>query len=486
MRLKLVSPLPLIICLAVFMVYATTSLKQYYAHQTSGDLTAYAQGMWNTLHNNFMASTYNYSVHNYYDQTYRFISPQESNIFGIHFNPILLLLLPAFALFPHPTTLLVVQSGFIAFSGYLIYLLANKLLSSKLLSFALTASFLLHLSVISAALSQFHAYSLAIFFGLLLVYLTQSRPLLFYSSLALFLMVQENTPLIAAFYGLYLLLFLPKWQWRGVCTFAVSLLYFILVINWAIPALSYYNSYLFGSIYGSRLGNSLGEIFFTSLTNPLLLFQVLLTPLNLRYLFDLLFSTLPFSLFSPATLAVALLALAQNLLSSEGSLKTHALHYESGAVPFLYLSLILGIRFLTTRLSSIPPRLFQLVLTLLILVLALVGYRQHVYTRLNPRLLFTNYYQAANSAADELITLIPSGASVSTQNYLSAHLFDRPVLYQFPVLADEVDYLLLAKNAPTWPLEHDKQQEYLSQFRSSQSHRVEAENQYFVLFRRVN
>lgn len=128
-----------LISLAFFFCYSTISLKLYANHQTRGDLTAYAQGMWNTLHGHFMASTYNYSVHNYYDNEFREINETNSNIFGIHFNPIILAFLPLYSLIERPETLLVIQALLVSGGGFIIYLIANDLLKNRFLSLSLSS-----------------------------------------------------------------------------------------------------------------------------------------------------------------------------------------------------------------------------------------------------------------------------------------------------------------------------------------------------------
>src|SRR5690606_22551678 len=144
---------------------------------------------------------------------------------------------------------------------------------------------------------------------------------------------------IAAVYGLYLL-FDKKTRIRGLVTAIISGVYFYAVLQKIIPSLSPYGHYLFGSIYGTPLGASIGEIMLGAIRNPRLFMEVLMTLDNLTYVRDLLLPVFPFVLFSPMTLGVAASALAQNLLSLSSNLKLHILHYESGAVPFIYASTV--------------------------------------------------------------------------------------------------------------------------------------------------
>lgn len=455
-----------------FAVYSSVSLKQYYAHQTRGDLTAFAQGMWNTLQGNFMASTYNYSVHNFYDQEFRVIDETNSNVFGVHFNPIMLIFLPLYAWFPNPATLLVIQSFAVAAGGLIVYLLSLRRLNSRLLALVFAGSYWLYFPVVNSVLSEFHAYTLAIPLGLLLIYVTNSAGWLYWTVLITYLSVQENTPMIASIYGLYLL-FNKETRSRGLRTFLISALYFFFVVSYLIPMLNPKGHYIFSGIYGSPLGGSIGAIALNSVLHPVLFFQTLLSSDNLTYLRDLLLPVLPFVLMSPLTLLIGIMALGQNLLSSSTHLKLHILHYESGFIPLAYSAAISG-------LAAI--RLNKLVALTVITIMSFVGYRLFTSHRLNPTLMQTNLYTTFNQNADELLVLIPPTASVSTQDYLSGHLASRARLYQFPVYADHADYLLLTKTDRVWPLTLSIQNDVLTKLRKS--HDLISENESFLLLRR--
>lgn len=68
--------------------------------------------------------------------------PTQS-LFGSHFSPILLLLLPPYALFPSPVTLVVIQSWGVAAAAFPLYLLAQAVLKTNRVAFAFALVFLL-------------------------------------------------------------------------------------------------------------------------------------------------------------------------------------------------------------------------------------------------------------------------------------------------------------------------------------------------------
>lgn len=474
--------IPSLVSIVFFFAYSQISLRLYHSHQTRGDLTAYAQGMWNTLNGHFMASTYNYSVHNYYDKQYREINSDNSNIFGVHFNPVLLLFIPFYGIAQSPETLLFIQSLLTAFGGFIIYCLAKKILRSNLLAIIIQFSYLIYFATISATLSQFHAYTLALFFApILILASTQKNNVYYYLSLAMFLLVQENTSLVALFFGLYLII-RNESRKKGIVTVLTSLLYFTLTIYYIIPSLSPYHFYLFSGIYGSNLGGNISEMIKNSFLDPKRLFQTIFTKANIDYIRNLLVGILPFSLLSPLVLLVAFSSLAQNILSSSLGLKTQLMHYESGAVAFLFYALILGINYFLTQ-TKIGKTKYSFIACISVVII-MTSYSYKIFTshRFNPTLLSLNLYNQKDSEMDELINMIPVEASVSTQDYLSAQLSNREGLYQFPVYIDQVDYVLISKSEATWPLTVEEQQAFLSKLRTSQSHTVIKETTNFVLF----
>lgn len=465
-----------------FSIYSIQSLKLFSAHQTRGDLTNFAQAMWNSTQGRMMQNTFNYSVHNFWSDP-QIPIPKNSNIFGIHLNPILFAFLPIYILFPFPQTLLIIQSFLITSSGIILFFISKRLLKNNLLSILLQLSLLGYFPLVSSVLSEFHAFSLSIFFGLLLIYASvRSNHQFYLISLALFLFVQENTAISTIFFGLFLSL---KSSTRkiGLITTIVSIIYFYLCIKVIIPSFSNYGHYLFENTYGSPLGNSLNEIFINSVRNPVLLFKTLITPQNIKYLTSLLLPLSPLIIFSPTTVLVSLSALATNLLSGAAILKSQMMHYESLAIPFLYYTLLLGINNILLFIPS-KQKATLYTCTILVIIFSFLGYRKFTSTRINYHVLTQNLYQPLDKDIDELISSIPTNASVSTQDYLSGHLSNRQELYLFPVYFQKVDYVLVS-TIRTWPLTQEENDKYIKQL-TDKNHQIIAQKNNLVLIQKTN
>lgn len=475
----------LVISLFFFIFYSYLSLKIYDAHLTRGDLTSYAQAMWNTSQGRLMENTFNYSVHNFWGDR-ELVIPDESNIFGIHFNPILFLLLPLYNLFPDPKTLLIAQAFFVTQAGFVYALIAKRYIKSKILVLALELSFLLYLPLVSTVLSEFHAVSLSIFFGLLLIYFGLSRNNFIYLIfLILFLLIQENTAIIATFFGFYLLLF-RRDLLKGSLTVLLGITYFFITIKILIPHLSLYSRYIFEGAYGTPLGSSFSEIIINSIKNPILFINTIITGVNLKYLSIVIFPIIPFIFFATPFLILVFLALLPNILSSSQNLKLVSMHYEALAVPFVFYSLI----FALVRMLNLVNKKYRFVLTIVSTVLLLIfsfnQFQIFNYEKLNANLIFGNLKTEKDFILDNLISKIPKDASVSTQDYISGHLTNRQRLYLFPVYYDKVDFLLLANKDGIWPLTQEEHNEYINSLLKNQRYEVLHKDNHYLLIKRID
>jgi len=424
--------------------------------------------MWNSTEGRWMQSTFNYSVHNFWGNPKDDI-PVNSNIFGINFNPILFLFVPIYKLFPTPITLLIIQAFFVALSGYIIFLLSESIIWQ--------ISFSLYFGLINAVLHEFHASTLTIFFGTLLIYFSQNyNRIYFFLSLILFLLIQENTAIVAFIFCLTLV-FSRKNKLNGFIGSIVTLVYFFTVIKIFIPSLSNYHGYIFESIYGNKLGNNFFSIITNSFKNPGLFLETIFNTINVKYLMKIYFPVFPFVVLSPFNFLVSLSGISQNLISSSNLLKSAAFHYESSSIPFIYYAAIMG----SKKIFKIKFLSF-----LIIIILTLISYKKFVSNKLSPTYFFQNIYTLQDKKLDEIIKKIPINASVSTQDYISGHLSHRQELYLFPVYFDKVNYILINNNDFTWPVKYQTQQEYIKKIISNPRYKIVYKDRDFILFNRIN
>lgn len=181
-----------------------------------------------------------------------------------HVDPILYLMVPFFAVFPHPMTLVVVQLILVIFSSFLVYLIASLHLESKFAAFLLAGAFLLNPSVgFLTAWSGFHGVTAVIPFFLAAFYifdknyyqdsLNKKNLTLFWIFIILTMMGKEQLPLYIFVYGLFIFLlrnreagdsfkvhFKTLTGKLGLSMMAVSLLWFYLAFFVIIPSYAHF------------------------------------------------------------------------------------------------------------------------------------------------------------------------------------------------------------------------------------------------------
>ncbi|ASJ10554.1 hypothetical protein A3L12_04200 [Thermococcus sp. P6] len=147
------------------------------------DLGIFTQSLASTLKGRFFYNTVEYQWHG------------VTSHFGAHNQPILFLLLPLYALFPSPKTLLTVQSLALASSIYLAFELAENEVGEER-ALALTVLYALNSSLLGIGIFEFHPVSLAVPLLLLGVIMwRRGRKLGFLLISLLLLSVKEDTAL---------------------------------------------------------------------------------------------------------------------------------------------------------------------------------------------------------------------------------------------------------------------------------------------------
>jgi len=164
-----------------------------------------------------------------------------------HTMPILVFPALVYRVFPHPFTMLILQSGAIALAGYLAFRLARVHLD-PFPSLVIGLAFLLHPGTSWLNLFDFHpeCFWPALFFGAAIA-LERKRPWVFLVMGLLLVLVKEPLMLSAAALGLYAL-WTGKARWQGVIVMLVGTGAFCLSVFWLIPSLMdtaypYYSAY---------------------------------------------------------------------------------------------------------------------------------------------------------------------------------------------------------------------------------------------------
>ena len=307
------------------LVMSYISLEKFHnLRYGSLDLGIFTQSLSSTLHGRFLYNTVEAQLYG------------VGSHFGVHFQPVLLFILPLFALHPSAETLLIIQSAALGLSVLLAYLLAREYLSEDR---ALLTAFLyaFNSSLIGINAFEFHPVSIAVpLFLLAALFMRRGNMRAFYLTSALILTAKED-----AFLGV---LGLSLWgalgrglsrnslrKNRSLLVMAiVSTVYGIIAVGFLIPHFG--SGYLYGSLYDRP---SLGR-------RKLLYFALF----NASFAFLLL--------FKGRNAALLALPWFENLLASRKSQTMFGFHYPYVLVPLSFLATLEVVKEVDWRRVAIP------------------------------------------------------------------------------------------------------------------------------------
>ncbi len=386
-------------------------LKHLSFHSFAYDLGIFTQYFWMTLNGHGLFYT----------------SVLESSMFAWHFQPILFLILPLYALWPHPETLLVLQSVFLALGALPVFLIARDRLG-EVAGVVFAGLYLLYPALHGVNSFDFHPVALAIPMLLWLFWaLRQGRYRQAFVWAVLAMMCKENVTLVVVFLGFYWWYvargdssFDSNWRALPLQREAVAPLllstfgavWFVVAVGVVIPHFSLSGAYPYFSRYG--YGFSVTMLLFDS-------------TLKAQYLHALL-SPLGFvPLLSPPALLIAAPILAQNLLTSHLDQCRIVYHYSALIIPWVFVAAVQGVR----RVASIggvrQPETTRWLLAILVLC--------SVFATLlvSPSPLALDYPMPRlgphESVLNDAIAMIPDSASVYTQNDRFSHVCERRFAY---------------------------------------------------------
>ncbi len=406
----------------------------YYDIDFASDIIVY----WNSLHGKFLYFPF-----------------LEESIFGAHFYLIVLLILPVYALFQHPVTILFLQSLFLGLAAYPLYLLGKSEIN-KTFALIIGLVYLMYPPLGFVNLFETHFDSFTVFFLAFAIYYFHKEKFgKFMVFILLALSCKENVSLVVTMFGLYALLRKRSKKWI-LTPFLLGVAWFILSLKFIIPyfakaAKLYQEGFIF-SIFYKHLGRSWGEILWNVLTHPLYIFKFIFTPRKILYLYQLFVPVSFIGLLSPGILLMTLPVFAQNLLSTAG---THAdIHYQYVAflIPFIFSSVIFAFKKLLAYREIYNYR-YKLLSGFVIVSIA-AGF----YLRA-PQFYFMKYINNCKidtlvEAKNQILKMIPEDASVIATFQFLPKLAHRHNLYSMHFVATGVQMHTQVKYNPPDNLEY--------------------------------
>lgn len=411
--------------------FGAFSILKHEAFQTHAqDLGNMDQPIWNTLHGRFLEETKNDGSQ----------GPRLTD----HFEPIFALVSLSFLLYDDVKAILILQTVVIALGALPVFWLARDELESQVAGLIFAAVYLLFPALQAANLTEFHAVPLAVSPLLFAFYYIRKKdwPKAWLFAI-LAMSTKEEIALLVFMLGLYVFL-VRKERLMGGLLALVSLVWFGVATFVIIPHFGATAETIYTQRYTS-LGGSFRGIVLTLLTRPWVVVGLLLSGPRLAYLGGLLASVGFLSLFDPPTLLLSAPIYLANALSDYALMYSGELHYSAPVVPFFVVSAIYGARRLAGWVKGATHWEVRRTRTLVLLWLLLcsLGY-QHLrgYTPMGP-----NFYVPQITPHHRLFqrfaAQIPPDAVVSTTPPLFPHLTHRRVIYLFPVVRDDTEYVLL-------------------------------------------
>jgi len=321
------------------IVFGSLALLRHWTfHSTASDLAVFDQVLWNTIHGRFMESTLSLA------------RCEPHSFFGDHFSPALLLMLPIYAVFPHPETLIVVQTIALALGVWPIYLLARHFLPGSGERLVWVAAFLLSAPLSWIALYDFHEITLAVLpLGFAMYFLATRRTVPMILCLLAALLAKEEVAVIGVGFGVALAL---QRRWLpSALVIAGSVFAFVVTLKVIIPFFAAGAPYQYLGRYAS-LGRDEAEIARTLLLDPLRALAVLgqgEVGSKVVFVLSLFGPGLGLALRSKWALVTTLPTLGYLMVSDYGGF--HTLHNQYGAplIPLALGASILGVAGLSDR-----------------------------------------------------------------------------------------------------------------------------------------
>jgi uncharacterized membrane protein len=392
--------------------------------------------------------------------------------FASKFSPILFVVLPFYVLNPSPETLLIFKSIVLGFAALPLYLLSAEMMGDRRAGLAMGLTYLLYPAVQAANSFDFQpqAFIPLVFFSMS-YFLLKGRLKLYFGFVFLSLMIEENVAIIVFFFSLMQLLTLSRVRLflralrnmrfprlRGatgvpLATMFVSVVgYFVSrFVKGTFPLVPEFVE-VYRTTDGFHVLGGTNEIVAAPLyavLNPVRAVEALSYDFQVKVLYLMfLFAPLLFLSFK-SKLSFAIVALLLPfLLSNYLPYYTLGAQYPLYVVPLVFLAAVEGLskleawgqRRAKVRLGRLNRRLVSVCVLGFTLVFSVflspISPLSKALTSSPQILWYPQPYQSKNhiEILHEMILMIPSNASVLTQNNIFPHLSGRVNAYVLPLV----------------------------------------------------
>jgi uncharacterized membrane protein len=415
-------------------------LLRYYSFQTHAfDLGIFNQAFSTALQGKL-----------FYETPDQYLIPSGSFL-GVHFNLLMFMLLPIYALFHYPQTLLLLQTGVVALGAVPVYLVSKRILREEKVALLLALIYLINPSIINLNLYDFHLEAfLPFFLGMFFYYYLVANWRGYSLFLALSLVTIDFAPLIVvAICVAHLLRTLSRRPKYGLpVSFGIDRNRALILLSTAAVALIVFYVTLYVSLVVSGKPVSVQGTLST-FVNP-----IFNGPLDLSKLEFWMFSLIPLMflpLFAPSQLVMVAPWFFVTLL--EGPYATSYSFGYQGAGAFVVPYLILASIFAIDRMRRHGIQLRVFFIGIFVFSLFISPFNPLTANRI-PGIAYEQGFPTVTThdqVLDSAISLIPSNASVLTQNNLFPQVSGRADAYLYiPSSQTTIEYVLADSTASTY------------------------------------
>jgi len=434
------------------IIFSALTILRYDAFRACAwDLGIFTQSLWTTLNANKF----------FYHTCELFVNPSGS-FFGVHFSPILFVVLPFYWIAARPETLLVLQSFVLPLAAVPIYKLAKEYAGGRAVGLMFAAAYLIYPATQYVNLFDFHVQSfLPLFFSFTIYYLTNENWSKYFFFMLLALSCEEHAAWATFAMGIYI-----AWKHRTQLVSAVRRrkpqwnMLLVPLLTMAVSGVWYWFTLwqrdTFFPTNPAALPEFLGAPNFSILgaKNPIEIpVLVFLRPLNaiqslaydgqikLLYLL-LLFGPLAFFSFrAPSALIPATPWLGFALLSQTQAHHVFGHQYETYVVSFIFAAATFGLAKYQRKAPSqkrVCSFLKKSARPHYIATASLIFFL--VVSPMSPvvSFLFPDYFSISTGIHERLlsetINLVPPNASILTQNNIFPYVSHRVDAYVVPVI----------------------------------------------------
>ncbi len=445
----------IILCFSIAtygIIFSILTILRYDAFNARAwDLGIFTQSLWTTLNANKF----------FYHTCELFINPSGS-FFGVHFSPILFLVLPFYWIATTPVTLLVLQSFILPLAAVPIYKLAKEYAGGRVVGLVFAAAYLIYPATQYVNIYDFHVQAfLPLFFSFTIYYLTKENWLRYSFFMLLSLSCEEHAAWATFAIGIYI-----AWKYRSqiastikerkpqgkillvpFLTMTISVAWYWFTL-WQRDTFFPTNPAALPEFLGAPNFSILGakspmEIPVLVFLRPLNAIQALAYDGHIKLLYLLLlFGPLAFFSFrAPSALIPAIPWLGFSLLSQTQAHHILGHQYETYLVSFIFAAATFGLakyQKTTKDLKQISGFLKKTARPRYIATASLIFFL--TVSPMSPLVsyLFPNYLTLSTGDHErilsETINLVPPNASILTQDNIFPYVSHRVDAYVVPVI----------------------------------------------------